>query len=48
MRFENANNEFYTYSNRNFLKTQFPNDLFYMIWFKIALFAVEIAIPNTP
>jgi hypothetical protein len=31
-----------------FKKTQFPNDLFSAIWFKIALFVYEIAIPNAP
>jgi hypothetical protein len=31
-----------------FLKTQFPNDLCYAIWFKIALTFSEIAISNAP
>jgi hypothetical protein len=31
-----------------FLKTQFPNDLCSVIWFKIALIVYEIAISNAP
>jgi len=29
-----------------FLKTQFPNDLYYVVWFKITLIVYKIAIPN--
>jgi hypothetical protein len=42
------NKYFSTFLNRNFLKMQFPNGLFSAIWFKIALFLYQIAIPNTP
>jgi hypothetical protein len=45
LRFEK---QFFAFSNRNILKTQFPNDLFSAIRFKITFFIYEIAIPNTP
>jgi hypothetical protein len=38
----------YSFSNRNFLKPQFPNNSFSWIWFKIVLFIYEIATPNPP
>jgi hypothetical protein len=38
--------QFFTFSNHNFLKMQFSNDSFSVIWFKITLFTYEIAIPN--
>jgi hypothetical protein len=42
------NKQFSAFLNRNFLKSQFPNGSFSAIWFKIALFLYEIAIPNAP
>jgi len=42
------NKNFSAFSNRNFLKTQFPNGSVSAIWFKIALFLYEIAITNAP
>jgi hypothetical protein len=38
--------QIFALSNRNFLKMQFLNDLFYAIWFKIVFFVYEIAISN--
>jgi len=40
---------FFVFSNRNFLKMQFSNDSFSLIWFKkIVLFIYEIEISNAP
>jgi hypothetical protein len=44
----NLNKHFSAFSNRNFLKTQFPNGSFSAIWFKIVFFLYEIAILNAP
>jgi hypothetical protein len=40
--------QFSTFLNRNFLKQQFLNNLFFAIWFKMTFFVYEIVIPNTP
>jgi hypothetical protein len=46
----NLKKQFFAFSNRNFFKkkTQFPNDSFFAIWFKIVFFPYEIAITNAP
>jgi hypothetical protein len=40
--------QFFAFLNRNLLKTQFLNSLFFVIWFKIVFFVYKITILNAP
>jgi hypothetical protein len=42
------NKHFFTFLNRNFLKTQFSNGSFSVIWSKFTLFLHKITISNAP